>query len=153
MLPIFVEYAYLCGTKYSVQQSVCLTFDREDLLTHTGVIMIENETQGAPLTATIREFVLSNCDRPWGLQLPACPVCNRSIDVLANFGDNDQCSLRCKRCRSTTRSISRPEFVTPCTMAHLRQNKYFTIPFRASECLVVDRGSWVVKQSVSSKSQ
>lgn len=146
MIPTFVELVYLCGGRYSVQESVCRSFDREDLLTHTGILMFEREEVQSESRVTIKEFVLSNCDRPWGLELPDCPTCQVNMFMKANFtkagSKKQRCTLECGRCKSTARNISPPDFVTECEMAHLRRDKYFIKPFPKGE-LVVD--TWHVK--------
>jgi hypothetical protein len=145
LLPGFVELLFLCGSLYSLQEAICRSFDRVDLLTHTGIIMIQLDTKSSQITW--KEFVLSNQDRPWGLKLPECPSCNRVDWVKAKVTKNSLHSLRCTRCHSSTTPITKPQFVLPCKMLHLYDRKYFIIPF-PEPGLSVDTKKWTVKKYV-----
>jgi hypothetical protein len=141
-----VEYAFLCGPISSIQGAALRTFDRVDLLTHTGVVMIEKGANKTLSPAITKEFVLSNQDRPWGLELPNCPTCQTNVDMMAIFNKKDQgCKLRCLRCTSSSKGITRPSFVKPCDESHLRPNRYFIIPFPIIGGLAVDKKTWVIK--------
>jgi hypothetical protein len=145
-LPTFVELAFLRGLSYGIEDAVYRSFDRVDLLTHTGVILMKQDAF-KPERATMTEFVRSNQDRPWGLDLPKCPTCQVTIFLTASVSD-EWCSIKCSRCKSVARRIPRPKFVLPCSMAHLEDGKYFTLPFSSEAVVPVDSACWAVKEFV-----
>jgi hypothetical protein len=129
VLPVFVEMAFLRSEKFDVQDALHRSFDRVDLLTHTSVILFHREELGA---VKVDQFVRTNQDCPWGLDLPKCPTCDVSLWVSATMlNDNsDQCRLRCRRCTSFASHIRRPYFVQVCNKRYL-QDRFFILPFPA----------------------
>ena len=128
-LPTFVELAYLREEQSDVVDAIHRAFNRQELLTHTGVLLFK-KMPGAH-GAVLEEFVRSNQDRPWGLELPDCPSCHTSMFLRANrMEDGKHCRIRCGRCHSYSKmNIPRPAFVVPCVASYLELYSYFTIPF------------------------
>jgi ribosomal protein S27AE len=128
-LPTFVELAFLREEQSDVIDALHRAFNRQELLTHTGVLLFK-KMPGAD-DVVLEEFVRSNQDRPWGLELPDCPSCHTSMFMRANrMEDGKHCRIRCGRCHSYSKmNIPRPAFVVPCVASYLESYSYFTIPF------------------------
>jgi hypothetical protein len=129
MLPTFAEFAFL--THINVRDAVHRSFDRDDLLTHTPVILLKRPEQHESGAVVIEQFVYSNQDCPWGLELPNCPTCESSLFVLASMSNNGSnfCRIRCTRCKSSASKVGQPDFVQNCDRKHLAPHKYFILPF------------------------
>ena len=143
-LPTFVELAFLREEQSDVTDAIHRAFNRQELLTHTGVLLIRKMPRAAGVV--LEEFVRSNQDRPWGLELPDCPSCHTSMFMRANrMEDGKQCRIRCGRCHSHSKTnISRPASVMPCVASYLESHRYFTIPF-PSPANIGSQLEWVEK--------
>jgi hypothetical protein len=129
MLPTFVEMAFLQKHDLGILDAAQRAFNRPELHTHTGVLICSRDE--ASNSVSLAEFVYSNSDRPWGMALPECPVCERDLWVTANFGkDGKVCRFRCRYCGSRSKmEVPQPGFAQPCQGAHMEGRKYFMIPF------------------------
>lgn len=147
-LPTFIELAFLRQLKsVDVMDSIIRSFNRQDLLTHTSILLFALNAQ-QKVDAT--ELVRTNPDRPWGLALPECPSCSTAMFMTSSM-NKDRCSLRCERCQSTSRGITRPDFVAPCERSFLERHKYFICPFPEPDVAWRDL-VWVVKMFKGSQS-
>jgi hypothetical protein len=131
MLPTFIEMAFLRDERFGIQDAVHRSFDRVDLLTHTSVVLIHRLAETG--AAAVQQFVRTNQDCPWGLDVPECPMCMTNLFVKAttkiDASKQSRCQFRCSGCGSRTRPVSQPAFVKICAERHLETNKYFTLPF------------------------
>lgn len=137
-LPSFVELAFLRNVQ-SVEDALHRSFDRVDLLSHTPVVLFcaSNGNGNRPESRSelggdvaVTQFVLSNEDCPWGLDvLPNCPTCDGNLHLNSSMDKKgDSCRLSCKMCKAFAK-LERPEFVHECKQKHLKAHRYFILPF------------------------
>lgn len=130
-LPTFVELALLRAGDMEFKDSIQRSFNREDFVNHTTVVLCHRSTG----VALVEEFVRSNQDYPWGLKPPQCPTCRTNLFLRARITDKGMCRIGCDRCNLVTNSVNRPPFVRPCQESYLPVGKFFVLPFpHPSDC-------------------
>lgn len=126
-LALFIELAFL-GNVQDVEDAVHRSFDREDLLNHTPIILL-HAPKGSGDDVSVTQFMVSNPDCPWGLDVPNCPNCGTNIFLKTQMLDmSKSCRISCGYCHFQV-EVDQPHFIQGCNKNHLRPHRYFTSPF------------------------
>jgi hypothetical protein len=114
-------------------REACLRLD-VSILSHTGIILLERMEGSCEVVA--HQVTMSLDGLPWGLApLCECGSLPGSITVSWHGEDQEECFLRCHRCRGcSARAIPRPEWVIP------GKGRSLLLPYPVTE----DLASWLV---------